>query len=119
VSNLLSETIDVLKQYNKDQVCVVWVGSKDGNYKIDWKQFEEIANIEYNDGFGSQRIAKDLVVVGTDWWLERSEYDGSEWWDFNTLPKSEENSKGFTTICNGDNWATIEEMNRQGGKYGK
>lgn len=26
------------------------------------------------------------MVVGDDWWLERHEYDGSEWWEFKRLP---------------------------------
>ena len=28
----------------------------------------------------------DLLIVGDDWWLERHEYDGAEWWEFKTLP---------------------------------
>jgi hypothetical protein len=27
-----------------------------------------------------------IIVVGKDWWLERHEYDGSEWWEFKTMP---------------------------------
>jgi len=32
-------------------------------------------------------IRNDLYVVGEDWWLERGEYDGSEWWEFKRLPE--------------------------------
>lgn len=28
----------------------------------------------------------DLLVVGNNWWLERHNYDGSEWWEFKRLP---------------------------------
>jgi len=31
-----------------------------------------------------------LTVAGDDWWLERHGYDGSEWWEFKTLPKKSE-----------------------------
>ena len=27
-----------------------------------------------------------LVVVGKDFWLERNNYDGSEWWEFKQVP---------------------------------
>lgn len=27
------------------------------------------------------------MIVGDDWWMERHEYDGSEWWEFKELPK--------------------------------
>jgi len=42
--------------------------------------------VEYDSGYGATKVAKDLVIVGEDWWLERCEYNGSEWWEFKTLP---------------------------------
>jgi hypothetical protein len=42
--------------------------------------------VNYDDGFGGNEIPLSLVVVGDDWWLERGEYDGSEWWEFKRLP---------------------------------
>ena len=50
------------------------------------------------DTFSGARILKVLkktneimqyfrVAVGDNWWLERAEYDGSEWWEFKTIPK--------------------------------
>ena len=38
------------------------------------------------NGFGGAEVNENLFVVGADWWLERHEYDGSEWWEFKTLP---------------------------------
>lgn len=32
-------------------------------------------------------------MAGDDWWLERAEYDGSEWWKFKTLPVEPKVSK--------------------------
>lgn len=117
MSNLLDETMEALKSHNKDIGDVIWVGSADGQYAISWFEFIMIAPITYNDSYGSQKIAKDLVIVGKDFWLERGEYDGSEWWEYKTIPSLELEPKTFSSVMNGDSWASIEEMNRPGGKY--
>ena len=78
--NLLSETKKVLKVYDKNPSDVKWIGSLSYGY-FDWEYFSKIANIDYDDGFGGQEVASDLKIVGDNWWLERHEYDGSEWWE--------------------------------------
>lgn len=48
-----------------------------------WEEFQTLADIEYDDGFGSQQIATDLTIVFSDgnrMW--RHEYDGSERWNY-------------------------------------
>lgn len=82
---LLTETLEIMKRNKVSDVQ--WVGSADGQYSISFEEFTRIADIEYDDGFGGQEIADDLIVVGTDWLLERHEYDGSEWWEFKQLPR--------------------------------
>ena len=84
--NLLTETLNVLKTKGKTTQDVKWVGSYDGLYIIPWSAFESIANIGYDNSYGAPEIAVDLVIVGDNWWLTRGEYDGSEWWDFHTIP---------------------------------
>jgi len=89
--NLLKETIETLELYDKSPKDVRWVGTEDGKYAISWEEFEKIAkDVEYYSGYGLQEIPDNLVVVGDDWWLERAEYDGSEWWEFKTMPKIKE-----------------------------
>jgi hypothetical protein len=117
MSNFLKETLECLKSNDHDETHVVWVGSSDGKYRITWEEFAALADFEYYAGFGGQEVADDLVIVGEDWWLERSEYDGSESWDYMTLPVASKKPKKFATVCNGDSWASIEEMNSPGGKY--
>ena len=82
--NLKEETLQVLKDNGKTTKDIRWVGGS--KYTIPTELFWKLADVEYNDGFGAQEVAKDLVVVGDDWWLERAEYDGSEWWEYKTLP---------------------------------
>ena len=114
--NLLHETLKVLREHGKSPKDVRWVGSKDGEFAITWKEFEKIANVEYDSGFGWQEVAKDLVVVGDDWWLERHEHDGSEWWEFKTLPKKKPDAKKFTRVVIDESkgecgWVTLKELN--------
>jgi len=115
--NLLSETLSNLLSNGKSPADVFWVGSKDGEYAISWEEFAKIANVDYHKGFGGQAVASDLVVVGQSWWLERGEYDGSEWWEFKSTPVKLNDCSKFHTVCNNGMWASLEEMNRPGGKY--
>lgn len=82
--NLLKETLNALKAYNKTEEDVRWVGSDE--YLTSWSKFKEIADTDYHAGFGSAKVAEDLIIAGDNWWLERSEYDGSEGWEFRTMP---------------------------------
>lgn len=85
--NLLTETLEALKGNGKGPQDVLWVGSHDGKHAVTWDEFAQNAKeIDYDSGYGGQRVPADLVVVGTDWWLERSEYDGSEWWTYKKSP---------------------------------
>lgn len=55
---------------------------------MSWDKFESVANlVMYDAGFGETVINPNLKIVGVDnWWLERAEYDGSEWWDYKEFP---------------------------------
>ena len=83
--NLLKETIAILKENNKTSEDVVWVGSISFG-SFNWETFKKLADKEYNDRHGSVEVPLDLFVVGKDFWLERHEYDGADWWEFKTMP---------------------------------
>lgn len=85
MSNLLNETIKVLKANGKTEEDVLWCGAEEFGY-FDWTDFKTLANVEYDEGFGGSEVAIELIVVGADFWLERHEYDGSEWWEFKSMP---------------------------------
>lgn len=88
--NLLENTIQNLKEQGKKEVDVRWVGTK--THKCTWEDFKAIADTEFSSGFGSPQVAEDLLIVGDNWWLERHEYDGSEWWEYKELPKEPTNT---------------------------
>lgn len=80
---LLEETIEILQNHNKTLEDILWFGSKDVELKGDLKK---ALDFDYDKGCGCQEVLEDLVLVGKDFWLERHEYDGSEWWEYKELP---------------------------------
>lgn len=86
MTNLLEETIKKLADNHKLPADVKWVGADTFGW-FTWADFVKIANVEYYRGYGSAQVSEDLLVVGEDFWLERHEYDGSEWWEFKTMPQ--------------------------------
>ena len=115
ISNLLKETIDVLNDYELTFDDVLWIGCDD--YTISIEQFKELANNTYDKGYGAPKVAIDLKIVGKDWWLEREEYDGMEWWEFNTPPlKPKQNKKIDRLIFDKKvwgGWQTLRELNEE------
>lgn len=93
--NLLYETMEILMEHKKSAADVRWVGLRkdslgmsenDGRLPVgSWEDFERVANFDYDAGYGGKEVASGLIIVGDDWWLERAEYDGSEWWEFTVL----------------------------------
>jgi hypothetical protein len=92
--NLLAETIKIMAEHGKTPVDVRWVSSRTshgwgGKYSVQlgtWDDFAKIADFKYDNGLGGAQISQGAIVAGDDWWLERGEYDGSEWWEFKTMP---------------------------------
>lgn len=84
IINLLKETVLVLQEFNLSIDDVMYVC--DNSFWCTWKEFEQLADIEYDEGFGAAEINLDLKIVGNNWWLERYEYDGAEAWRFKELP---------------------------------
>lgn len=83
--SLFDETMLFLAEHEKTVDDIIFV--TDGNAYCSADDFKMMANDYYYDkGFGIQHINRDLKIVGFDWWLERHEYDGSEWWEFKKLP---------------------------------
>lgn len=58
------------------------------NERDELKFLEILASIDYDNGYGGQELFGTIVFKdGT--WLERGEYDGSEWWEHRKLPTEE------------------------------
>ncbi|MGT2834035.1 hypothetical protein ACVRZC_01595 [Streptococcus hyointestinalis] len=107
--NLWEETIEVLKKHGKTFDGVKFIQGND--FKITKENFELVAKkTNYDSGYGSANVATDLVVVGKNWWLERGEYDGAEWWDYKESPKQVNEVREISQLSGGL-WPTLEELN--------
>lgn len=102
IKNLYNETLQVLNEHNKsfDDVLNIVIIYEDDyqhdkeEYIIDKNDFIEIAKtINYDSGYGLPEINESLKIIGKDWYMEREEYDGSEWWDFRIKPELNSNAK--------------------------
>ena len=82
--NFLKETLNKMKENGVSPDDVIYVFNSFGY--CSWEEFEKLANFDYNNGYGLIAIDLNLIVRGSDWWLERKEYDGSEWWEFRREP---------------------------------
>ena len=85
--NLLKETQEAIAMLGKmpEDVCCV-ATQKDDKF-CTWKEFLELANVNYDNGYGGAEIREDLIILFHDGsWLERAEYDGSEWWEHKCKP---------------------------------
>lgn len=84
----------------KELVCAK-IGIRDGgwgtyNWNIlnpgfteeEFNEFLDKIDFEYDDGYGGQQLFG--VILFTDSWSDRGEYDGSEWWRNNKMPTIEE-----------------------------
>ena len=104
--NLYEEIIGILEAHNKTIADIQYIicpkvydfnsvyermHYNDKLYSININNFMEIAKrTNYDNGYGGNEIPLSLKIVGKDWWLERDEYDGSEWFEYKTLPEKPE-----------------------------
>lgn len=114
MKNLLKETLAKIEREGHTKNDVAFVGSKDGKLRISFEEFEKISNFEYDSGYGSQQIAEDLIVYFDEGdWLEREEYDGSEWWKIVKPLRfhKDDEYKPFTKLrgC----WDSLEDINKE------
>jgi len=111
IINLLEETIEILKEYGKTPEDILWCGSPEWGW-FKWEDFEKLANKKYDSGFGSPHVASDLLIVGRNFWLERHEYDGSEWWEFKQIPPKPKEYKVPRVIVSDEiMWDSLKEAN--------
>ena len=109
MSNLWEETIEFLKENDKAFEDVLYIQGKD--FKVTKENFEIVAKkTNYDSDFGAQHVATDLVLVGDGWWIERAEYDGSEWWEFKTIPTEKPKVVPILYLDRGM-WDTLCEIN--------
>ena len=113
--NLLQETIETLESrgHTLDDIEAV----QGGTIRISVEHFKELADKEYDDGYGSQHVARDLTLIMKDGsWYTRWEYDGSEGWEHHrrpvVLPETSDDKVGVI-VDNRFMWETVASMNEE------
>ena len=84
MANLLTETVEVLQRNGKTLADIVWFGKRDCSFED--VEIDELLKLAYNDNWGCAEVDLEFILVGEDFWLQRREYDGMEWWEYNTYP---------------------------------
>ena len=113
--NFKEETIKTIVNSGHNLEDVMFIGSADGEYRMNIDKFLEKSDFVYDSGYGSQSIATDLIIYFRDnTYIIRNEYDGSEWWEYN-VPKIYNDDDHYLDfdILGGDQfmWRTVKEMN--------
>lgn len=65
-----------------DEKLFLKVGYTDEEYEA----FLESLSFSYDSDYGGQELYGTIWYVGGTW-SSRGEYDGSEWWEYNSCPK--------------------------------
>lgn len=94
--NLWYETVQFLIDNGKTTSSIIFI--TDGyNYRLTTsKDLQQLLDFNCDNGYGLTEVNPELKLVGKDFWLERSIYDGSEKWEFKTMPKyTKTNSKSI------------------------
>jgi hypothetical protein len=124
MANLLKETLYLIKHSGKTENDILWVGTS--TEYMTWENFKKIADTDYDESWGSPKVAQDLMIVGDGWWVERGEYDGSEWWEFKQIPVKPEKlieakaltvnqaeKLGYEVSCGWESLARINNMEEE------
>lgn len=113
MKNLLAETIEAIEESGHTPEDVTFIGSADAAYRCTWEEFTRIADVEYDNGFGSSSVPTDLIIRfadGRSMW--RGEYDGSEWWEFDRFGEVDYTQPGKAiTNLTGGGWSSVAELN--------
>ena len=115
MSNLWKETLEILEKHKKTYDDVICICSDD--YRISKDNYKEIAEqTNYYDGYGAQEVVSDLRLYGDNWYIERAEYDGSEWFEYRTIEHKDLPLKEIKALstqhekCNRLGWVTLKEL---------
>lgn len=112
MQNFLQETKNVIRDSGHTVDDVMFIGSRDGEYRLKFDEFSKLADFEYDSGYGGQVIALDMIVYFYDKsYIVRGEYDGSEWWEYRT-PLDYHDTDTHKPFSNMQGcWDTIKRLN--------
>ena len=118
--NLLKETIFCISAHGQAPENIIFIGSEQSGYQCSWERFKELANVEYDDGYGAQKVAYDLIIVFNNGArMQREAYDGAEAWQFIQTFRVPPVYKNINRLIVQDTqvgWKTLAEINEEMGE---
>ncbi|MDP3819802.1 MAG: hypothetical protein Q8Q57_12485 [Methylotenera sp.] len=112
---LLEETLEAIEDSGHSSSDVIFIGSLQTGHRCTWPEFEKLADVAYNYGYGAQLVATDLAIVFSDGQsMTRGEYAGSEFWDYRRPYFEPKQTKEiFSLFVSADRvgWKTLEQIN--------
>ena len=115
--NLLQETIEAVAESGHTPDQIVFIGSRVTGHSCTWDEFVVLADREYESGFGSQKVAEDLLVLFSDGQtMWRHEYDGSEQWMFSEPfepPVERKPIRSLFVVANQVGWKALSEIDEE------
>ena len=90
VMSARTEFLDAIVEY--DLMCAIVeyedreITLKMGYTPEEYEKFLKRLEFNYDNGFGTQELYGTIWLSNGDW-ISREEYDGSEWWEYNTCPE--------------------------------
>lgn len=93
MTNFKQETLELIGDHKIDEYKLEYIGgwyvsdnpSYIGKGEITWDEIPK-SMLSYDRGFGTQYWRGFITFKDTPDWLEREEYDGSEWWSWRSRP---------------------------------
>lgn len=109
--NFLAETVDAMKRNQLEPLDIVFIGSIESGHACDWEQFVNLANFNYDSGYGLEEVVVDLVIIfGNGARMSRGNYDGSEWWEVLPAFVTPQNFSPIVTLRGrGDSLSDVNE----------
>ena len=109
---LFEETKSIIECLHQSVDDNIFIGSQVSGHACTWEEFCTLADFEYDNGYGGQEVATDLIIVFRDMTImSRSEYDGSEWWKVRTPFRMGKDKKPITALT-GATWCSLAELNK-------
>jgi hypothetical protein len=113
--NLLAETIESITYSGHTADDVVFIGSRLSGHTCTWDQFRDLADVEYDNGYGAPEVASDLEIAFRDGGrLRRREHDGAEGWEYVPAFVAPAGGESITRLTvNGTGrvgWCTVAEL---------
>lgn len=112
MTNFLEETKEEINKSQQLIQDIIFIGSVETGHSCTWQEFKKLADFDYSSCFGAHYIPIDLCIVFKDKSkLIRSEYAGSEWWEFSDCFKEPKERFKITKLIDPDilfPWALAE-----------